>query len=45
LRLGFNTFVVIDACRAVNLHEGDDVAAIREMERAGAHIVYQKLIL
>lgn len=38
LQFGFKTFVVIDACRAVNLHEGDDWAAIKEMERAGAHI-------
>jgi len=39
LRLGFETFVVADVCRGVNLREGDDAAALRAMEEAGAKIV------
>ena len=37
--LGFNTWVVQDACRAVNLNPDDDVAAFEEMANAGAVLV------
>ena len=33
--LGFNTFLVEDACRGVNLRHGDVADAIGEMKRAG----------
>ncbi len=36
--LGFETFLIQDACRGVNLNEGDVEAAIDEMRDAGVHI-------
>jgi nicotinamidase/pyrazinamidase len=39
LRLGFNTFVVVDACRGIDLEPGDTDRALKEMQRHGAHIV------
>jgi nicotinamidase/pyrazinamidase len=39
LRLGFETFVVADACRGVNLQDGDVTVALRAMAEAGAKIV------
>ena len=37
--LGFNTFLIKDACRAVNLHPDDAATAIREMQSAGVTVV------
>ncbi len=37
--LGFNTFLIKDACRAVNLHPSDAATAIREMQSAGVTVV------
>lgn len=42
LRLGFNVIVVADACRAVNLHEGDEAQAFETMRNAGAAIMPSK---
>ena len=39
LKLGFNAYVVEDACKAVNLNAEDDKKALEEMRDAGAHIV------
>jgi nicotinamidase/pyrazinamidase len=39
VKLGFNTFVIEDACRGVNLRPGDVNAAIEEMRRAGVQVV------
>jgi nicotinamidase/pyrazinamidase len=39
LRLGFDTTVVIDACRGVEVNAGDTARAVEEMRAAGAHIV------
>jgi nicotinamidase/pyrazinamidase len=39
VRHGFETFVVREAVRAVNLHEGDEAKAFRVMEEAGVHII------
>lgn len=39
LRLGFEVYVVVDGCRAVNLHPDDETQAYKEMRAAGAHIV------
>lgn len=36
---GFETFVIRDGCRGVNLSAGDDQKAFEEMERAGATLV------
>lgn len=38
-RLGFDTYVIEDACCAVNLQPGDAEKAINEMRVAGVHIV------
>ncbi|MDQ6800190.1 MAG: bifunctional nicotinamidase/pyrazinamidase [Acidobacteriota bacterium] len=37
--LGYNVFVIEDACRGVNLQPGDSVAAFEEMRRAGVEVV------
>ena len=39
LREGFDTSLVIDGCRGVNMNEGDVDAAIEAMREAGAKIV------
>lgn len=36
---GFKTFLVVDACRAVNVNPGDGEKAIAEMQSAGATII------
>lgn len=42
LELGFNTFVIEDACRGVNLHKDDAKKALEFMREAGAQIVNSK---
>ena len=37
--LGFNTYLIVDACRAVNLQPTDGTKALAEMEAAGVKIV------
>ena len=39
IQLGFKTHVIEEACRGVNLHEGDIANAIEEMRQAGVEIV------
>jgi nicotinamidase/pyrazinamidase len=39
LNLGFNVYVVKDACKAVNLSLDDGTRALLEMKRAGAHLI------
>ena len=39
LRLGYDTTVVTDAVRAVNVQEGDGGRALAEIEKSGAHLV------
>ena len=39
LKLGYQVFVVKEACCAVNLSKGDEKRAFEEMERAGTHII------
>jgi len=39
IQLGFKTHVIEEACRGVNLHEGDVANAIEEMRQAGVEIV------
>lgn len=36
-KLGFHTFVITDACRAINLHPNDEERSLQEMRQAGAH--------
>lgn len=40
--LGFNTYVIADACRGVNLKPGDSDRSLEEMRKAGAHIINLK---
>ncbi len=42
LILGFNVYVIQDACRAVNLQDEDEAEALKEMQIAGAQIVHSK---
>lgn len=42
VRLGFNVYVIADACRAVELKPGDTIAALKEMQEAGVHIIHVK---
>jgi len=44
VRLGFATHVIEDACRGVNLEEGDVVRAVEEMRSHGVMIVHSKEI-
>jgi nicotinamidase/pyrazinamidase len=37
--LGIQTYVVKDACRAINVHPGDEQRAYKEMEKRGAILV------
>lgn len=41
-KLGFKTYVIIDACRGVNVKKGDTGRAVREMRNAGIKIVTSK---
>lgn len=43
--LGFNTTVVIDACRGVEVEEGDTARAIEEMSAAGVNIEESRQLL
>ena len=44
LILGFNVYVIKDACRAVNWHEEDESEAIEEMQIAGAQIINSRAL-
>lgn len=39
LELGFQSWVIRDACKAINLHEGDEKRAILTMQSKGAHMI------
>lgn len=39
LRLGFETFVIVDACRGIDLQPGDVERALKTMKNSGAKIV------
>ncbi|MDQ1610757.1 MAG: nicotinamidase/pyrazinamidase [Pyrinomonadaceae bacterium] len=43
--LGFNTTVVADACRSVEVNEGDTARAVAEMAAAGVHITESRQLL
>jgi len=43
--LGFNTFLIKDACRAVNLQEGDEESALLECVKAGVSVIESADIL
>ena len=42
LELGFHTFVIIDACRGVNIASGDSEKALEEMKKKGAVLIASK---
>jgi nicotinamidase/pyrazinamidase len=37
--MGFNTFLIEDACRGVNVRQGDVQAAIEQMRAAGVNVL------
>lgn len=39
LDLGFETYVIADACRGINLQKGDVEAALQEIRRKGGHVI------
>lgn len=39
VKLGFKVYVIRDACRAVEMNEGDEKRAYDEMEKAGAKVI------
>jgi nicotinamidase/pyrazinamidase len=43
--LGFNTTVIVDACRGVEVQAGDTTRAIEEMAAAGVHITESRGLL
>jgi nicotinamidase/pyrazinamidase len=43
--LGFDTTVVVDACRGVEVQEGDTARAVAEMAAAGVHIIESRQLL
>ena len=43
--LGFNTHVIADACRGVNLQPGDVDKALDEMRAAGIHVISSKDVI
>lgn len=45
IKLGFKVYVIEDACRGVELREGDVARALKEMEEVGVEIVRSESIL
>ncbi|MBB64085.1 MAG: nicotinamidase/pyrazinamidase [Waddliaceae bacterium] len=45
VNLGYQTFLIEDACRGVDLKEGDTPAAVEEMRQAGAKIIHSADLL
>lgn len=43
-QLGFNTYVIEDACRGVDLAEGDVARSLDEMRVAGIHVITADMI-
>jgi nicotinamidase/pyrazinamidase len=37
-KCGFETFVIKDGCRAVNINAGDEERALKEVQASGAHV-------
>ena len=45
LSLGFQTYVIADACRGVNLQAGDDQNALAQIREAGGQIVLSSTLI
>lgn len=43
--LGYNAYVVTDACKGVDLRPGDSEMALQEMRSAGAHLIHSQDVL
>ncbi len=43
--LGFEVYVIQNACRAVNLELGDDEKALKEMQQFGVNIIHSKTLI
>jgi len=44
-QLGFDTYLITDACRGVNLQPDDSTKAIEDMQNAGIHIIQSDALL
>ncbi|MDX1901053.1 MAG: bifunctional nicotinamidase/pyrazinamidase [Gammaproteobacteria bacterium] len=42
VKLGFNVFIITDACRGVELHPGDCAHALQEMQQANIKLIRSK---
>lgn len=38
-KLGYEVYVVIDGCKGVNIHPGDDLKALQQMQQCGAFLI------
>lgn len=45
LELGFNVWVIQDACRAINIHPADEEYAIEKMRKKGAKIILSDTVV
>ena len=45
LRLGYNVFVILDACKAVDLHPEDEQLALQEILQSGANVIHSEELL
>lgn len=45
LALGFQTTVIRDACKAINLQPGDEEKAVKKMQAQGANIIFSSELL
>lgn len=45
LKLGFETYVIIDVCRGVDVHADDCKKALAEMEQAGATLIEERWVM
>jgi len=43
--LGFETYLIVDACRAVNLQKNDEAEALENMKKAGVNLIQSSDIL
>lgn len=44
-RLGFRTWVIVDACRGVERHPGDVATALEQMSQAGCQLIWSSQLL
>lgn len=45
LKMGFTVFVINDACKGIDLHQGDDNAALALMKKNGAFIIHSQEVI